>query len=227
MIVRFCPGKLGAKPDALTRQLDVYPKEGDKDYARVNPQNFRPVFTQEHLVLSLRATYLYALVLRASSLVDVEAIHKDILLAQPSDPALAEYLSHLIPKHLHWSCDADGLVRLDKCIYVPDANDLRLRILRYKHDHPLSGHFGRNCTLELISREYTWPCIRTFIKDYVSSCTTCARAKVPRHKPFGLLKQLPVPERPWNSISMDFIEQLPASSGFTSILVIMDHLSKQ
>src|SRR4029077_6768710 len=26
---------------------------------------------------------------------------------------------------------------------------------------------------------------------------------------------------------MDFIEQLPASSGFTSILVIMDHLLKQ
>src|SRR4029077_6658467 len=47
------------------------------------------------------------------------------------------------------------------------------------------------------------------------------------HKPFGLLKQLPVPEHPWNSISMDFIEQLPASCGFTSILVVVDHLSKQ
>lgn len=110
---------------------------------------------------------------------------------------------------------------------MPDTNDLRLRILRYKHDHPLSGHFGRNRTLELIRREYTWPGIRTFVKDYVSSCTSCARAKVPRHKPFGLLKQLPIPERPWNSISMDFIEQLPASSGYTSILVVVDRLSKQ
>src|SRR4029077_20631307 len=34
MIVHFRPGKLGAKPDALTRRWDVYPKEGDKDYAR-------------------------------------------------------------------------------------------------------------------------------------------------------------------------------------------------
>src|SRR5215472_3728567 len=55
----------------------------------------------------------------------------------------------------------------------------------------------------------------------------CARAKVPRHRPFGTLKQLPIPEKPWNSISMDFIEQLPESSGFTSILVVVDWLSKQ
>src|SRR3979490_1811973 len=47
------------------------------------------------------------------------------------------------------------------------------------------------------------------------------------HKPYGLLKQLPVPEKPWNSISMDFIEQLPASSEFTAILVIVDLFSKQ
>jgi len=40
LIVCFCPGKLGVKPDALTRCWDIYPKEGDKDYTRINPQNF-------------------------------------------------------------------------------------------------------------------------------------------------------------------------------------------
>src|SRR6266581_6612437 len=99
---------------------------------------------------------------------------------------------------------------------MPDTNHLHLRISRYKHNHLLLGH---NCTLELIHREYTWLGIHTFVKDYMSSCTSCACAKVPHHKPYGLLKQLP--------ISMDFIEQLPSSSGFTSILVIVDHLSKQ
>src|SRR5882724_5921510 len=48
-----------------------------------------------------------------------------------------------------------------------------------------------------------------------------------RHKPYRLLKQLLIPDKPWNSISMDFIEKLPPSSGCTSILVIVDHLSKQ
>ena len=42
-----------------------------------------------------------------------------------------------------------------------------------------------------------------------------------------MLKQLPVPDRPWNSILMDFIEQLPSSSSFTTILVIINRLSKQ
>jgi hypothetical protein len=102
-----------------------------------------------------------------------------------------------------------------------------IHILQNTHDHPLSGHFGQNRTLELIRCEYIWPSIRTYVKDYVKSCTTCARAKVPRHKPFGLSKQLPIPERPWNSISMDFIEQFLDSSSYIAILVIIDHLSKQ
>ena len=75
--------------------------------------------------------------------------------------------------------------------------------------------------------EYTWPGVCTFVKDYISSCTSCGCAKAPRHRPYGLLKQLPIPTHPWHSISMDFIEQLPASDGFTFILVVMDRLSKQ
>ena len=65
------------------------------------------------------------------------------------------------------------------------------------------------------------------INKYVSSCTTCARSKTPRHKPYGLLKQLPILIRPWNSISMDFIEQLPISDGHSSILVVVDCLMKK
>src|SRR5258705_7222084 len=65
------------------------------------------------------------------------------------------------------------------------------------------------------------------VKDYVASCTTCACAKSPRHKPYGKLKQLLIPSRPWSSILMDFIEQLPASEGFSAILVVIDCLMKQ
>src|SRR6185369_12469242 len=69
--------------------------------------------------------------------------------------------------------------------------------------------------------------MRDFVKKYCKSCTTCMRAKPQRHKPYSLLKQLPISELPWNSISMDFIETLPTSSGFDAILVIVDCLTKQ
>src|SRR5258708_22322521 len=42
-----------------------------------------------------------------------------------------------------------------------------------------------------------------------------------------MLKHLPVTHPPWESISMDFIEQLPPSDNHLAILVIIDCLTKQ
>ncbi|ESK88468.1 retrotransposon nucleocapsid protein [Moniliophthora roreri MCA 2997] len=58
ILTRQQPGRLGAKPDALTRCWDIYPKEGDTGYASVNLQNFQLIFTEEQLISSLWATYL-------------------------------------------------------------------------------------------------------------------------------------------------------------------------
>ncbi len=69
--------------------------------------------------------------------------------------------------------------------------------------------------------------MREYICHYVKSCMVCGHNKTPRHHPYGLLKPLPVPERLWDSISMDFIEQLPDSNGFTAILVVINRTSKQ
>jgi len=224
LIVRFRPGRLGTKPDSLTRRWDVYPKGGNSDYAKVNPDNYRPVFTQEQISASLRATHLFEPILRATVIMDQEQLHSDILQALPSDPL---YQAHQTTPKPHWTTTPDGFLRHDNLIYIPDSNDLRLRVLRNKHDHILSGHPGQNKTVELIRREYTWPGLREFVKKYCKSCTVCMRSKPQRHKPYGLLKQLPIPERPWNSISMDFIETLPTSDGFDAILVIVDRLTKQ
>src|SRR3979490_1734083 len=158
---------------------------------------------------------------------DSESIHSEILSALLSDPVTSEKLGHLGKPNPRWTQTEDGFLRLDNRIYVPEANNLRLRVLQYKHDHILSGHLGQNKTLALMRQEYTWPGLRTSVVEFCKSCTTCMRSKSQRHKPYGFLKQLPIPERPWDSISMDFIEQLPPSSGFTSILVIVCRLTKQ
>src|ERR1700722_8760481 len=150
---------------------------------------------------------------------DVGQLHTDIHSAQQSDSHSLEIITTLSGPDAdpRWSLDGAGQLRYDGCIWVSDVNDLRLRILLNNHDHPVSGHFGQNKTLELVRRDYTWPGIRMFIKDYCKSCTTCARSKVPHHQPYGFLRQLPIPEKPWNSISINFIDQLPSSSGYTNI----------
>ena len=123
--------------------------------------------------------------------------------------------------------DPNGLLLLDNRIYVPSTGNLCTCVLHYNHDYILAGHFGQNKTLELVRRGYSWPSLCADVQQFCKSCVTCMRSKPQRHKPYGFLKQLPIPERPWNSISMDFIEKLPSSSRFDTILVIVDRLTKQ
>ena len=68
--------------------------------------------------------------------------------------------------------------------------------------------------------------MRRFVEDYVRTCDTCCRAKMPRKHPYGLLEPLPLPSKPWQSISLDFITDLPVSKGFDAILTIVDRYTK-
>jgi Integrase zinc binding domain len=159
---------------------------------------------------------------------DIEELQKDILTTYDTDAAVQSSCADSDnSKYLCWSVDNVGFIRIDQRILVPESRDLYLCVLQSFHDHPVSEHFGVNKTLSVIRQEYTWPNIQEFVADYVKSCTTCARSKAKRHKPYGLLRQLPILLRPLESISMDLIEQLPDSEGFTTILVVVDHFTKQ
>ena len=64
------------------------------------------------------------------------------------------------------------------------------------------------------------------VKEFVLTCDICSRSKNPRHRPYGLLQPLPIPRRPWSSVSMDLITDLPPSNSFDSIFVVVDWLTK-
>ena len=99
-------------------------------------------------------------------------------------------------------------------LYVPAS--LCTGVLRKSHDHELSGHGEANNTGERISRSFWWPRMRPAAEGYALSCPDCQQLK-PRNtlKP-GLLQSLPIPERIWTDLSMDFIVGLPEVRGCDS-----------
>ena len=102
---------------------------------------------QEQLASSLHATFLSVPTLHAAIIMDIEKLHSDIRSSLHSDPIASAQLDSL---SLRWSIDSKGFLLLDDKIYIPKTSDLRLRILQYKHHHPLSGHFRQNQTMELV-----------------------------------------------------------------------------
>lgn len=64
------------------------------------------------------------------------------------------------------------------------------------------------------------------ITEFVQSCAVCQQAKPKRCKYPGLLEPLPVPDRAWQMVSLDFIEGLPPSGRYNCILVVVDKFLK-
>ena len=65
------------------------------------------------------------------------------------------------------------------------------------------------------------------IESYCKSCGICVTSKDANSKPTGLLHSLPIPDRPWQSIGLDFIGPLPKSNNFDYLLVMIDPLTSQ
>jgi len=150
---------------------------------------------------------------------------KDVALQDDTFFEIFNDLTNDPDSHPEYSKD-ENLLYYQGRIYVPDNQDIKREILQQCHDDPLSGHYGLFKTHELVSRSFYWPGMRAFTKKFVLSCDLCQRTKTARHKPYGLLKPLEIPEQPWSSISMDMITQLPKSKGHDAILVIVDRFTK-
>ena len=90
----------------------------------------------------------------------------------------------------------------------------------------VGGHSGQLQTYKRIAAELFSEGMKSDIKIYVDQCPVCQQNKIQALSPVGLLQPLPIPNRTWEDISMDFIEGLLHSKGFDTILVVVDRLSK-
>jgi hypothetical protein len=193
--LHFWPGKLGAKPDALTRHWDIYPKEGGVSYAEANPENTCPLFTPDLIYstptppdtsippwmpaqASLRAQ---PLVLPApATLLDMEALHSDILTRLASDTAAQIHLESLHqapPPDSKWSISTMGFLLYKGAVFVLNDRDLWTRMLKACHNHPLMGHPGQTKTLEILCQDHFWLRMHDNVTAFMKSCIPCRQVK--------------------------------------------------
>jgi transposase InsO family protein len=131
---------------------------------------------------------------------------------------------------------SDGLVREAGLLrsvsgqwYIPDDSDLKTRLLYEVHDSPGGGHLGVKKTLHKLQRVCWWLGMRAEVTAYVHSCVECQRVKHSQQKPAGLLLPLPIPSRPYDTITMDFVGPFPASGErkYDYLLTVIDKFSKR
>jgi hypothetical protein len=81
-------------------------------------------------------------------------------------------------------------------------------------------------TMKRLRAGFYWPKMKEHVKIFIRHYDVCQRHKTETTMPSGLLQPLPIPTKVCTEVSMDFIDGLPKSSGKTTILVVVDRLTK-
>jgi len=111
-------------------------------------------------------------------------------------------------------------------IVIPMDEKLRKDIIQMCHDHEMAAHRGVKLTIQKIQRDFWWYGLNRDVEKYISTCVQCQSNKS-SSQPKTVLKPLQIPERKWQSISLDLITDLPTTvKGHDCILVVVDRFSK-
>ena len=100
-------------------------------------------------------------------------------------------------------------------------------VLKEIHDRITgTAHGGYEKTYRRIAQIFYWPKMSTDIKKFVFSCPICQQIKHKRHPSYGILQPIPIPDKPFEVVTMDLITDLPESNGYNAIYVIVCKLMK-
>jgi hypothetical protein len=221
------PGKANGAADALSRRPDM--EDRDHSGRWNNAEDASGPLRRLQAQLSLDGPSSAQVVAAAQPVTLTEQIQA----AGPTDKlwgTVSAALSSGVPQFwaMQWEMH-DNVAWFRGRAYVPEG-PTRIAILQECHDDPLSGHFGFARTLELAQRNFYWPRLRRYVKDYVRTCHACGRSKPRKHAPYGMLHPEAPPEGPWEDITLDFITDLPPSrflgQVYDSILVVVDRYTK-
>jgi hypothetical protein len=101
-----------------------------------------------------------------------------------------------------------------------------VKLIWESHYNQVAGHFGVEKTVVMLQKHFYWPKLRQEVSKYIKSCTAYAIAKLTTKKQ-GMYTPLPTPDRPWESISMDYmLGLLSTKQGNDCVFVVVDRFSK-
>jgi hypothetical protein len=234
--VKHLPGAKNQAADALSRRPD-HRRE------RVMLANALPVGDSEPAVLRTRCRLMEETAHTASEWLDdirqgllVDPYFGPIVeLLKSPDPVAPKPTAPAAIRKLWVS--AQRFVLSDGLLHLKDREELRLcipenmrrRVLHEAHDTPIAGgHFGPDRTYMQVRARFFWPRMWEAVRRYVEGCDTCHRINGRSGLPMGLLQPLPIAQRRWQRIGVDFITDLPeSSSGNDCIITFIDHLTKR
>ncbi|GBG90598.1 hypothetical protein CBR_g50941 [Chara braunii] len=212
-----------ALSDALKRWIEVI------DQYDFKLEYLKGEYNKVADALSRRANYLGALI---SDFGVSDEVTQSLVGAYQEDPVTMDIMGKLQAKDKATESEfvmVDGLLYLDKTgikrLVVPSSEQLRSLFLGECHD--ATGHFGYKKTSANLVQRFWWPGMFDDAKKYVETCQVCQQDKPLTQAPLGLLKPLPIPAGPGQSVSMDFMDTLVTSkSGKRHIFVIIDRFTK-
>jgi hypothetical protein len=150
--------------DVLSRRPDHIPENDD--------DNENIVILPDKLFINLINVELTKLIESATT---SDELVKDIsnVLSTKRIPPIKSSLSD-------WKIEDRKLFYQNQC-YIPDSDGIQKLIVQEIHDSPMTGHPGRDSTLEMVQRHYWWPRLHHFVNEYVAGCATCQQNKVNTH----------------------------------------------
>jgi transposase InsO family protein len=115
-----------------------------------------------------------------------------------------------------------------RLVVATEADEtLPAQLIKEAHAQISTAHPGQRKTQALIRARYWWPTWRNDVIRYVRNCSECRRTTPAKDKTPGLLKPLPISDRPWKAISMDYHYLPKDKHGYDCVYVVVDRFGKR
>jgi transposase InsO family protein len=213
-VIKYRPGKENTLADVLSRPEDMPDNKDSRTQILLRPEWL------EEGVQPLPSVEVAAI---AQPIEIIDRILKD----NRDSQSLESYRELARQGSEDWTVDDDGRLLFQDRLAVANEGDTIARLIDEIHRQPSTAHPGKGKTQALVKARYYWSSWKQDISDYIDNCLICRRSKHNRELPPGLLQPLPIPERPWQHVCVDFKSFPESVSGLDAAFVAVCRLSKR